>query len=392
MPAVGRADRVRRARVARRRGEGVVAALAVRGADGVDRGEVDDVEAHLCDRRQPAGGGPQRAGPPGAGARVVRRALRAGEHLVPRAGQRQLTLHEQRVVRRGRDHLTQRTGVKCADDGGGQPGGEPGRRCAVRVPQPGDGRVQGGARLVRQPVACCGPREQLDAFGEHELDVDAGLDLDRRVVRPGAVRVRPAFDPEGPGAGGIRNEVGAVGVQALVDHAHPDRRVHAAVGGEQHRRRGDGVVPLAEHRRGDLDGLAHHGLGRPAAGLEDRLHVDHRDATDRRGRPVPQRGYGCRRARAGRRRLGFRRGRRLRPGRRPARPAVGSTRGAGRPSSRRARAASWGVGRRGAAIRRWAHVSNLPSAAGSDTSAGPLSHVPRPARAARRPAHVRAAA
>ena len=64
VPAIGRADAVGRARVIRTRIEGVVAALAVGGADGGDRGEVEDVEPHGGDAVEPFGGGAQSAGVP----------------------------------------------------------------------------------------------------------------------------------------------------------------------------------------------------------------------------------------------------------------------------------------------------------------------------------------
>src|SRR5690606_42154543 len=91
VPAVLRPDRVRPAGVAREGGERVVAALAVRRADGVDGRQVDDVEPHLRDGGQAAGRGGERARapapvlePPGA--------LGAWEHLVPRARERERAL------------------------------------------------------------------------------------------------------------------------------------------------------------------------------------------------------------------------------------------------------------------------------------------------------------
>ena len=67
VPALGRADRVRRTRVVLVDDQRVVRALAVHPADRVDRGEVDDVEAHLGDRRQPLGRGGERAAVPQPG-------------------------------------------------------------------------------------------------------------------------------------------------------------------------------------------------------------------------------------------------------------------------------------------------------------------------------------
>ncbi len=59
--ALGRADRPRRADVVRLGDQRVVAALAVDLADRVDRRQVDDVEAHRGDGRQPLGRGRERA-------------------------------------------------------------------------------------------------------------------------------------------------------------------------------------------------------------------------------------------------------------------------------------------------------------------------------------------
>ncbi len=95
--AAGRAaDRPRDAGVVRAGRERVVRALAVRGADGVDGRQVDHVEAHLREGRQPLCGGLEGPGRPGA-VRVAVRALRAREELVPAADQRALPLHPQRV-------------------------------------------------------------------------------------------------------------------------------------------------------------------------------------------------------------------------------------------------------------------------------------------------------
>ncbi len=55
--ALGGADRPGDAGIAGAGDEGVVGALAEGAADRVDRRQVDDVEAHLGDRRQPLGGG-----------------------------------------------------------------------------------------------------------------------------------------------------------------------------------------------------------------------------------------------------------------------------------------------------------------------------------------------
>ena len=81
--ALGRADGPRRADVAGPGVHGVVAALAVHGADGVDRGQVDDVEAHRRDAVELLGRGDERAVHRAAG--LVAPAGGAGEELVPGA-------------------------------------------------------------------------------------------------------------------------------------------------------------------------------------------------------------------------------------------------------------------------------------------------------------------
>jgi hypothetical protein len=99
VPTVGRADRVRAAGVGLLRVERVVLALAGGRADGVDRGQVDDVEAHRGHRPEPFGRGAQRARPPLTGLGVEIGALGPGEDLVPGAVERPLALDEQGVCR-----------------------------------------------------------------------------------------------------------------------------------------------------------------------------------------------------------------------------------------------------------------------------------------------------
>ncbi len=90
VPALRGADRPRHADVLGGGVEGVVAALAERAADGMDRREIHDVETHRRDLRQPARRRPERP------VRHLRRPLGTGEELVPRPEQRPLPLHQQR--------------------------------------------------------------------------------------------------------------------------------------------------------------------------------------------------------------------------------------------------------------------------------------------------------
>ena len=77
------ADRIGAAEIARLGAQRVVAALAVGAADRVDRREIQHVEAHRADRRQPADHVVERA----VARRIVRD--RAREQLVP-TGERRL--------------------------------------------------------------------------------------------------------------------------------------------------------------------------------------------------------------------------------------------------------------------------------------------------------------
>src|SRR5699024_7956684 len=108
VPARGGADRVRGAGVPGLRVQGVVASLAEGRPDGVDRGEVGDVEAHPGDPVQGTGGGAEGAGGP-ARARVEVCALGAREELVPRAEQRPSPLDDQGVRAADGDAVAQRT-------------------------------------------------------------------------------------------------------------------------------------------------------------------------------------------------------------------------------------------------------------------------------------------
>ena len=86
MSALGRADRPRASRVLGRRGQRVVAALSMRCADRVYRWEVDNVEAHRGNCRQPTSRFPQRAAARWIGT------IRTWKELVPGARARAHTL------------------------------------------------------------------------------------------------------------------------------------------------------------------------------------------------------------------------------------------------------------------------------------------------------------
>jgi hypothetical protein len=278
--AFGRADGVGRPGIVLAGLEGVVGALAVDPADRVHRREVDDVEAHVRDGRQPALRRVERAAPPQARLRVAGGALGAREDLVPRAVQRPLALDQPRVAAAGGDVVAQRPGPHLGADlgGGARPQACLGR--AVGVAQGGDGVGQRGGLLG-------GARDLLEralqdpgAFLEHQVGVDVGLDLDRGVVVPGGIGVRPSLDAVGPHAGAVGADGRGPVVEPGAQQGHRDQGLGAGGVGEDHGRV-DRVVPLPEHRRGDVELLLDDGLGRERAAVDVGCHVQHGDASQR---------------------------------------------------------------------------------------------------------------
>src|SRR5206468_4121299 len=89
--AVFGADRPRRAGITGAGVERVVGAFAERLTDGVDRREVDDVEAHCGNCREPLGRSLERP----RQWRVEARAFGTGEELVPRADEGPLAIDAQ---------------------------------------------------------------------------------------------------------------------------------------------------------------------------------------------------------------------------------------------------------------------------------------------------------
>ena len=150
--------------------EGVVAALAVRGPDRVDRRQVHHVEAHLGHRVQPVRGGPEGAGHRLAAAhRVDLDPFRAGEELVPGPVQGPLPVHHQRHPPGPGHQLAQRVGGQHPDDLRLAGGGQPVPRRQLGVPQqPGHLGQRGpdhvrGQRLVAGRLAW--PRRRAAAPG-----------------------------------------------------------------------------------------------------------------------------------------------------------------------------------------------------------------------------------
>ena len=231
-------------------------------------------------RRQPLGGGAQRARGPAVLVLVVHRALAAREDLVPGAGQGQLALDEQRVLGGRGDVVAQRAGGELGLDRGVGAGLEPDGRRAGGVAQARDGVREDG--LLRRGAADLGERalEDEGALLEHQLGVDVGLHLDRRVVLPGAVGVGPALDAVGPPAGAVGGDPRLPRVEPRVGAGHR-QDVLGAVGVGEHDGGVDGVVALAEHGGRDVELLVDDGLGGAGAAVDGRPDVEDGDAADR---------------------------------------------------------------------------------------------------------------
>ena len=153
VPALGRADRPRRADVVGPGGQRVVAALAVDPADRVDRRQVEHVEAHRRDAGQPVGGG-------GEGA-VTRRARRRGRPRPPPSGGRTRT-RRRRAPAGGRPRAgacapvvtSSRTGCSQSRSarssaGATRSGQRPVARRAARPPPRAPAAASGGRDQVR---------------------------------------------------------------------------------------------------------------------------------------------------------------------------------------------------------------------------------------------------
>ena len=185
VPAGGRADGPGAAGIVRSRRQRVVPTLAVGDADGVDRREVDDVEAELGHVVQMAGGAPQAAeGPreqlvpgPGRGAGAGRPTAAGGP--TPTAGRR-----DGRRGARRRRRRTPRRGAPRAS----RPCGAP----LPRRPRAGRGRgsVEGGREVL----------EEQPALFELERHVLARRHLHLDLMPPGGVPIGPRLHDQLVGA------------------------------------------------------------------------------------------------------------------------------------------------------------------------------------------------
>jgi hypothetical protein len=264
--AVGRADGPRRADVAGPGVDRVVAALAVHRADGVDRGQVDDVEAHRGHPVELLRGRGERAvdGP----AALVAPARRPREELVPGAVEGALAVDVHLLGAAAGDQLADRALGHDRLHGGEERGGDAGVQRQGGVAQGVGGTEQqvavrafGGA--AADALQQAGP--DLQVVGQVVGGL-AGVELLADGVAPGGPRVAPRVHPEGPHPGLVGHHRGGerVGADAGGLHAHVVGRA-AAADPLPHDVRGDGVVPLAPHHRGDGQHLPDHRLaGLPA--------------------------------------------------------------------------------------------------------------------------------
>ena len=115
------------------------------------------------------------------------------------------------------------------------------------------------------------------ALLEHELDVDAGADLYRRVVAPRRVGIRPGVHPERPRAGGVRGHPGLVPVEAGGDVDHARAGVFTSVRAQQDGLGGECVVSFAEHGGTNGERLAFGRLGGKRTVFDDGEHFNDRD-------------------------------------------------------------------------------------------------------------------
>ena len=217
--------------------EGVVRPLRAVVPDRVDRGEVDDVEAHRGDRAEPLGRGAQGAA--------------TASCPSPRRGRRPRTAGRSRTRRRrARARARRAAGMR----GWGSPSRGTGagrtRRASGRT-WPRRSRSTAGRPVSRSAATASSSRAALEvgrwlveaalehpgALLEHQLGVDVGLDLDRRVVHPRAPGVGPALDAVGPPARPVGGDGRAPPAEAGVVDVHGEVVVDAVGVGEHGRSR-----------------------------------------------------------------------------------------------------------------------------------------------------------
>ncbi len=276
VPALRGADGPRRARVARLRDERVVRTLAVGHADGVDRREVEHVEAHVGHAGEAIDGGAERAADHGPVV-AARGALRAREELVPGAHAGALALDEQLGVFTDRDESHHRPDLEQRGDRGVAHDLQGGVVVHLRVAQRAGGVVQAVLVAAGALLLASGAVEQLGAHLAHERGVDTCGDLQVGRVLPCREVVGERLEPEAPHALLERGHEGRPAVEAVVEGAESMQRL-VTRGREQSHLDADAVVPLAECGDREGNGFAQvRGRAEPPT-RDARMRQGHRDA------------------------------------------------------------------------------------------------------------------
>ncbi len=260
------ADGIRAARVAGLCSEGVVAALAVLHADGMNGRKVQHVEAHVADHRQPL-------------VHIIEGAValgavgdRAREQLVP-AGELRCRAVDIDGEVAATGQVAAVLGVTHQAGGGGV---EKQRYLVVGI-QRGQALLQ-GLQLLAQGTAA-----QLDALAEHQSaffqlqpHLDTGVVFLLQVVAISGERVDPGLDAEKVRAQFGGSELGQPKVVARRVHGHA--MPAPAVGLTPVEHHCQAVVAVAVDLAADRHRLATDGLDGEGAGFEHGLGVFDHDA------------------------------------------------------------------------------------------------------------------
>src|SRR6266404_4800087 len=264
--ALSGADGVRTSGIAFKCGHRIVAALAVGVADGVNRREIDDIEAHRRDIRQPRDAILERAVLAGD------LALAARHHLVPCAVSRPPPVRHQWKQLRSRQVGSRLAfGHGVLQFSGQERSGITGLQIFLALPYNDCGRgVSAELRL----------RQHARAFDRVEGKVDAGFLLELESVPPGGEFVGPGLDRIDVAPGLVRDEQSAPAVVAVMGHRRAAPFPIALATPDQ--RRAHHIVPVAIDIRPDFDALSNDTLHRKAAAFDARINIfNMKSAADR---------------------------------------------------------------------------------------------------------------
>ncbi|KAI3480411.1 hypothetical protein L1887_57425 [Cichorium endivia] len=263
--AVRAADGVGAAGIVRPGLQGIVAALAELAADGVDRREIEDVEAHVADHRQ-------------ACVNIVEGAVAAGivgdrarKQLVPAGERGALALHVEGEFRAATEVAAgvglghQRPGIL------GQQQLHLGRRRQALA----QALDQSRQMITEGVAAALGTVLQVQApFFQLQGDVHPGGEFLFQVVAIGGVGVDPGFDQEQVAAHFADAEPGVPAIVA--QQAHRLAVPEPAAGLAPVEGNSQDIMAIGVHLATDRHGLAHFGLHRIQPGVDHRLGVlDH---------------------------------------------------------------------------------------------------------------------